>query len=83
MEHSGTSAACHPVTDAQVEHYVAKLKRLFLQDNTGSIRCEFSTLPFFSATHNSGTITPAKALFSREIFHSNDPLKTPPQREVQ
>lgn len=66
---SVTSAPYHPATNGQAERYVGELKRALAREPSGSLNVRLSRFLFRQHTtvHQSTGITPAKAMFGREL----------------
>uniref|UniRef100_A0A147BAS0 Putative tick transposon n=1 Tax=Ixodes ricinus TaxID=34613 RepID=A0A147BAS0_IXORI len=64
-----TAAAYHPATNGQAERYIAELKRALLKDTTGSIQRRLARFLFrqHSTAHSATGVTPARAMFGREL----------------
>lgn len=78
-----TSPACHTATNGQAERYVAELKRALLRDTDKSIQCRLARFLYRQHTtiHTATGMTPAKAMFGRELLCPLDLLKR--ETEIQ
>nr|XP_054932255.1 uncharacterized protein K02A2.6-like [Dermacentor andersoni] len=71
---SVTSAPYHPATNGQAERYVGELKRALAREPSGSLSVRLSRFLFRQHTtvHQSTGLTPAKAMFGRELPNQLD-----------
>lgn len=69
-----TSAPYHPATNGQAECYVGELKRAVARELSGSLNVRLSRFLFRQHTtvHQSTGLTPAKAMFGRELPNQLD-----------
>lgn len=74
---AATSPAYHPATNGQAERYVAELKRALLKDADKSIQCRLARFLYRQHTtiHTTTGMTPARAMFGRELLCPLDLLK--------
>ncbi|KAL1442751.1 hypothetical protein MTO96_046261 [Rhipicephalus appendiculatus] len=74
---AATSPAYHPATNGQAERYVAELKRALLRDADKSIQCRLARFLYRQHTtiHTATGMTPARAMFGRELPCNLDLLK--------
>lgn len=76
-----TSAPYHPATDGQAERYVGELKTALARDKSGPMRCRLVRFLFRQQNiiHQTTGITPAVAMFERELSAHLDQIKRAPE----
>lgn len=64
-----TSAPYHPATNGQAERYVGELKKALAREPSGSVNLRLSRFLFrqHCTVHQTTNMTPAKAMFGREL----------------
>lgn len=75
------SAPYHPATNGQAERYVGELKTALARDKSGPMSCRLARFLFrqHSTIHQTTGITPAMAMFGRELPTHLDQIKPAPE----
>ncbi|KAL1466663.1 hypothetical protein MTO96_026465 [Rhipicephalus appendiculatus] len=81
---AATSPTYHPATNGQAERYVAELKRALLRDADKSIQCRLARFLYRQHTtiHTATGMTPARAMFGRELPCHLDLLKREADKQI-